>query len=60
MTEQVKQPAVEKDQGKSEFFQKVRDGAEALLSITVPSKGMTLDDMRKDLKILSGKDERLK
>lgn len=58
MTEQVKKPAVEKDQGKSEFFQKVKDGAEALLSITVPTEGMTLEDMKKGLEILS--DEHVK
>ncbi len=53
MTEQVKKPAVENDQGKSEFFQKVKDGAEALLSISIPTKGVTLDDMRKDLELIA-------
>ena len=60
MTKPVKQPAVDNDQDKSEFFHKVKDAAEALLSISIPTKGMTLDDMRKDLDILLGKDERLR
>ena len=53
MTEQAKKLDVEKDQDKSEFFHKVKDAAEALLSITVPTKGMTLEDMKKGLEILS-------
>lgn len=53
MTEQAKKLDVEKDQDKSEFFHKVKDAAEALLSITVPTEGMTLDDMKKGLEILS-------
>ena len=60
MAKLVKQPAVDNDQDKSEFFHKVKDAAEALLSISIPTKGMTLDDMRKDLDILLGKDERLR
>ena len=60
MTKPVKQSAVDNDQDKSEFFHKVKDAAEALLSISIPTKGMTLDDMRKDLDILLGKDERLR
>ena len=58
MTEQVKQPAMEKDQDRSEFFHKVKDAAEALLSITVPSKGMTLEDIQRANAILS--DEHVK
>ena len=60
MAKLVKQSAVDNDQDKSEFFHKVKDAAEALLSISIPTKGMTLDDMRKDLDILLGKDERLR
>ena len=60
MAKLVKQPAVDNDQDKSEFFHKVKDAAEALLSISIPTKGMTLDDRRKDLDILLGKDERLR
>ena len=60
MAKPVKQSAVDNDQDKSEFFHKVKDAAEALLSISIPTKGMTLDDMRKDLDILLGKDERLR
>ena len=58
MTEQTQKPDVKKDQDKSEIFHKVRDAAEALLSITVPSKGMTLEDMRRANEILS--DEHVK
>lgn len=58
MTEQTQKPDVEKDQEKSEIFHKVRDAAEALLSITVPSKGMTLEDIQRANAILS--DEHVK
>lgn len=53
MAKPVKQPAVDNDQDKSEFFHKVKDAAEALLSISIPTKGVTLDDMRKDLELIA-------
>lgn len=53
MAKPVKQSAVDNDQDKSEFFHKVKDAAEALLSISIPTKGVTLDDMRKDLELIA-------
>lgn len=49
MTEQAKKPDVEKDQDKSEFFHQMKDGTEALLSISIPSEGMGWTEMKRNL-----------
>ena len=49
MTEPAKKPAAENGQGKDEFLRKTKEGIQALLSISIPSEGMGLAEMKKNI-----------